>query len=186
MLYFYNINQFDQWIKDFEKDLGVSIDIKDINNLKNWIYNMNGSLDEIYEMYSCSVSAECFVLKPDVIVKASRFDEIFLLHKRLMMFPEINNYIIPTYVLAIKNKHNCNKKHLQFVKDHNCEHMVNFIYSDCLILQPKCKPINNEFILDHWIQTKEDIKELRFQHEIIDLSPHNCGYFNGNIKFFDW
>ena len=73
---------------------------------------MNGSLDEIYEMYSCSISAECFVLNPDVIVKTSRFDEISLLHKRLMMFPEINNYIIPTYVLAIKNKHNCNKKHL--------------------------------------------------------------------------
>lgn len=186
MIKFYNVNQFDQWWQDFQNDTKLTIDIKHIDILQNWINNSSNSLSEFYEMKSCSINAECFILNNDVIVKSTKIDSALHLYGELLRHPDIKNYTMPTYVYTFLNNHSLNSEHIEFIKLKKCNHVLEHCaFSNCLILQPKCELFEKEIVFKKWLGEHTDLLELKEKYKL-DFYAHNAGYFNNEVKFFDW
>ena len=181
MMNFYNRNQFDQWIIDFQEKINYSIDSSQLTLLKKWVESSTEPLDQLFTMIGCSYSSECYLLNDKIVLKTSRMFMINRSFEKLLQHPILYDYIVPTYIYTFPNLHKPNKEHIQFLKENNKDENC---FSNCLILQPKC-----ELFLTHkdyftWYNNNTELSSLKEYG--VDLSYQNTGYLNGEVKFFDW
>lgn len=159
----------------------LSTDI--INKIKDWV-DGEAPLSDIFTMKRFSISGECYFLTEDAIIKTSRGSMMEFLQKKLNSHPVLEKYIIPTFIYTLPNRHNLDERHKNNLieQKRNVPH-----YSDCLILQQKCEVFLKEESMKYydWYKAQPDIGHLLDEYKI-DLTYHNAGYLNGEIRYFDW
>ena len=146
MIYFYDTNQFDQWYQDFQKITKCNIPSDKISIIRHWV-NDETPLSSVFNMENYSVSAECSSLSDDIIIKTSKVSMMQYLERKYNNFPILEKYTIPTFVYSLPRPHSLDQVHIDYLGKlyHNVGR-----YSDCLILQQKCKIFEKELSEDYW------------------------------------
>lgn len=184
MMYYYNTDQFDQWYQDFEKITGCKVPADALSRIEAWTQTEE-PLSSIFKMEKYSISAECCFLSDDVIVKTSYINMMAYLKRKLESHPILESYIIPTFIYYLPNRHNLDETHINMLNEQDRKNVAR--YSDCLILQQRCNPYikeeNHEYM--KWYKEQKDICNLLEEYKV-DLTYHNAGWINGQIKYFDW
>lgn len=186
MIKFYNCDEFEQWYQDFLQDTGYNIDKNQINILNIW-KDLSVPLSQFFPLYEYSSSGECYVLNNQVIVKTSTWGSVGFLYQKYLKYPILKKYIIPTYVYTLKKQHIFDSKHIQRIIEKHGDQKLKSQYSDCLILQPKCKipkPKPSDSEIENFLKQDTELFALK---DILDITNvRNFGLYNNEMKFFDW
>ena len=182
MIKFYNQYQFKDWHSDYNKIFNNSFTSEQIKKIETWITSdiPLGNIN-IFNLDGYSVWSECYSLNNNHIIKTTQLKPAITLYEKLIRYPILLDYIIPTYIYHMPNQHSFISEHLKFIQEAGkkiCH------YSDCLVLQPKCDIIEADDY-SKWFYQNQELIDLQKNYKI-DLCMRNAGYLNGEIKFFDW
>lgn len=164
----------------FIKETQLNISKNDINKINQWV-NEDFPLSNFFQSFAFGSFSECCLLNNQIVIKTGLLKQINRMGSQLHTFSFLSDYIIPTYVFKLENKHTASKNHLQYMQRNNLEYAS---YNDCFILQPYCHIIDTEEEEKLW---REQAKILQDYSDFLDIKSNvNLGFFNNQPILFDW